>query len=245
MYRIKCSEVWGGNKAKDTNICTASVTASLFSVGADGGKGGDIYYFSVCGSDLLTRIAIADVVGHGQAVSDTSQWLYDSIASNMNSHEGDAILEDVNKLAKQHGYGAITTAEVITFNKQNSRMYFTNAGHPPALVKRKGGQGWEKVLMQDPVGKNIPLGILEDPHYDEQSIPLESGDVLFLYTDGVIEAPCKDGNLFGLERLMEVLEKNGNGDLEQIKSAVLDELHQNGQTSFAHDDVTFMAVKVI
>jgi sigma-B regulation protein RsbU (phosphoserine phosphatase) len=162
----------------------------------------------------------------------------------MNSHEGDEVLEDVNKLAKDHRYGAITTAEVITFNKQNSRMYFTSAGHPPALVKRKGIEGWEKVLIKNPVGKNIPLGVLDNPHYDEQSIPLESGDVLFLYTDGVIEAPCMDGNLLGLDRLVDILEKNGNHSLEEIKVAVLDELQNNGKTPFEHDDVTFMSVKV-
>ena len=244
MHQIKCSEIWGGNRASDTDVCTSAVTASLFSVGAEGGKGGDIYYFSVCGSDVLTRIAIADVVGHGQAVSETSQWLYDSIAAHMNSHDGDAVLEDVNKLAKDRGFGAITTAEVITFNKQNSRMHFTSAGHPPALVKRKGIEGWEKVLIKNPEGKNIPLGVLDDPHYDEQSIPLESGDMLFLYTDGVIEAPCKDGNLFGMDRLMNVLEKNGHHSLEEIKGAVLDELHNNGENSFEHDDVTFMSIKV-
>jgi sigma-B regulation protein RsbU (phosphoserine phosphatase) len=244
MHQIKCSEIWGGNRASDTDVCTSAVTASLFSVGAEGGKGGDIYYFSVCGSDVLTRIAIADVVGHGQAVSETSQWLYDSIASHMNSHDGDAVLEDVNKLAKNHGYGAITTAEVITFNKQNSRMYFTSAGHPPALVKRKGFEGWEKVLIKNPTGKNIPLGVLDDPNYDEQSIPLEAGDILFLYTDGVIEAPCKDGNLFGMDKLMDVLKKNGNHSLEDIKGAVLEELQNKGETSFEHDDVTFMSIKV-
>jgi sigma-B regulation protein RsbU (phosphoserine phosphatase) len=244
MHQIKCSEIWGGNRASDSDVCTSAVTASLFSVGAEGGKGGDIYYFSVCGKDILTRIAIADVVGHGQAVSETSQWLYDSIVSHMNSPEGDAVLEDVNKLAKGHGYGAITTAEVITFNRQNSRMYFTSAGHPPALVKRKGVEGWDKVLIKNPTGKNIPLGVLDDPHYDEQSIPLETGDILFLYTDGVIEAPCKDGNLFGMDRLLDVLKKNGNQTLEEIKGAVLDELQSHGETSFEHDDVTFMSIKV-
>ena len=244
MYRIKCSEVWGGNRANDTEVCTASVKASLFSRGADGGKGGDIYYFSVCAHEMITRIAIADVVGHGKAVSDTSQWLYDSLVSRMNRPEGDVVLGDVNTLAKAHGYDAITTAEVFTLNKMDSKMSFTYAGHPPALIKRNGVQGWEKITIQNPIGKNIPLGILEKPLYDEQSVPLNPGDILFLYTDGVIEAPCNDGQLFGLERLLEVLGKNGDAPLDQIKSAVLDELLNEGEHVFLHDDVTFMVVKV-
>ena len=66
MYRLKCSEIWGGIKDTDTEVCTGSLTASLFSSSADGGKGGDIYYLGLCGQETLTRIAVADVVGHGK-----------------------------------------------------------------------------------------------------------------------------------------------------------------------------------
>ena len=244
MRKIKCSEVWGGNRADDTDVSTACVTASLFSRGADGGKGGDIYYFSVCGEEAITRIAIADVVGHGEAVSATSQWLYDSLVARMDNADGGPVLDDVNTLAKAHGYDAITTAQVITLNKMDSSIHYAYAGHPPALIKRQGANGWQKIIIENPDGKNIPLGILDNPHYDERSLPLNSGDMLFLYTDGVIEAPCKDGSLFGLDRLIAILEKNSDVSLDEIKRAVLQELRKNGDMSFAHDDVTFMAVKV-
>jgi phosphoserine phosphatase RsbU/P len=104
MHRIRCSEIWGGNTNMDSDVCTGGITASLFSSAADGGKGGDIYYISVCGSDLLTRIAIADVVGHGEAVSQVSDWLYQSLAARMNDGAGNAVLSDVNELACDHGW---------------------------------------------------------------------------------------------------------------------------------------------
>ena len=63
MRRIRCAEIWGGVHNCDEDILTSGITASLYSAAADGGRGGDIYYLSVCSSDLLTRIAIADVVG--------------------------------------------------------------------------------------------------------------------------------------------------------------------------------------
>ena len=68
MHRLQCAEIWGGIRNQDTDVCSAGITASLFSGACDGGKGGDIYYLSVCNSDMLTRIAIADVIGHGRAV---------------------------------------------------------------------------------------------------------------------------------------------------------------------------------
>ncbi len=132
MHKIACLEVWGGNQEANTDVSAGSITASLYSSSAVGGKGGDIYYFSLCGKEQLTRIAIADVVGHGKVVSDTSQWLYDALAKRMNVMDGE-ILEGLNQLALEHGYKAITTAEVITFHAGHSSLKYSSAGHPPLL----------------------------------------------------------------------------------------------------------------
>ena len=64
-HRIHCAEVWGGIDHIDRDIVTGGLTASVYSKSSDGSRGGDIYYFSVCGGDQLTRIALADVQGHG------------------------------------------------------------------------------------------------------------------------------------------------------------------------------------
>ncbi|MEE8430921.1 MAG: SpoIIE family protein phosphatase, partial [Candidatus Desulfatibia sp.] len=55
---------------QDLEISAGKVVASLYSAASDGGKGGDIYYFGVCKGDRITRLAIADVVGHGEAVTE-------------------------------------------------------------------------------------------------------------------------------------------------------------------------------
>src|ERR1041384_444919 len=96
MHRIRCSEVWGGIQDVELDVATSGLTVSLYSAACDGGKGGDVYYFSVCGSDKLTRIAVADVAGHGEAVSHMSQWLYDAPVGRINSFQGKAILPDLN-----------------------------------------------------------------------------------------------------------------------------------------------------
>ncbi|MCH8208197.1 MAG: hypothetical protein IIA62_03930 [Nitrospinae bacterium] len=49
MYRLKCSEIRGGNKEADTEVSAGSLTASLFSSPANSGKGGDIYYLASVG----------------------------------------------------------------------------------------------------------------------------------------------------------------------------------------------------
>ena len=244
MYTIACSEVWGGNQEANTDVSAGAITASLFSSSAEGGKGGDIYYFSLCGAGQLTRFAIADVVGHGKVVSDTSQWLYDALAKRMNGMEG-GILEGLNQLALEHGYKAITTAEVVTFHSAQSSLKFSSAGHPPLLLKRESNGDWQKIAVQDSVKlTNLPLGVMQPVIYDELDIPVSPGDIVFAYTDGVLETPNAQGDLFGLDRLMEILENQKNNDPNQIKQSVLDALTNFSTESLSHDDVTFMAVQI-
>lgn len=78
--RLQCSGVWGGIRNLDTEITAGKVIGSIYSAACcGGGKGGDIYYFGVCKGDMITRLAIADVVGHGEAVTEVSKYVYSSI----------------------------------------------------------------------------------------------------------------------------------------------------------------------
>ena len=116
---------------------------SLYSSSAHGGKGGDIYFLSVCGNDVLTRIALADVAGHGQTVSDVSQWLYVSLEARMGSVDGDRILADLNRVAVERGISAMTTGAVVSFYSEDSNVYCSYAGHHPMLIYRLGERRWE------------------------------------------------------------------------------------------------------
>ncbi|MFO0951609.1 MAG: PP2C family protein-serine/threonine phosphatase [Isosphaeraceae bacterium] len=245
VHHIKCSEVWGGISDHDGEVSTCGVTASLHSKAADGGKGGDIYYVSVCSTDKLTRIALADVMGHGRAVSRTSQWLYEGLHAHMNDTEGNGILARLNELAGEESEKAITTAAVVAFYLNDGHLYFANAGHPPVLVRRRSVGKWEKAALDEKSDPgNLPLGILPDVGYDQQREPFSTGDRIFLYTDGVLEAPDPKGNLFGLDRLVSTLEATGERSLPEVKAAVLEALRAHTGGPLDHDDITFIAVEV-
>jgi sigma-B regulation protein RsbU (phosphoserine phosphatase) len=82
--RLECTGIWGGIRNRDLEITAGKVIGSISSaVCCEGGKGGDIYYFGVCKGDIITRLAIADVVGHGEVVSEVSQYVYDSLKAHM------------------------------------------------------------------------------------------------------------------------------------------------------------------
>lgn len=81
--RLECEEAWGGIHKRDTEIVAGKVVGSIYSAPAEGGRGGDIYYFGACKGDTITRLAIADVTGHGEAVSEISQYVYESLKAHM------------------------------------------------------------------------------------------------------------------------------------------------------------------
>jgi len=81
--RIECKEVFGGIQNKDIEVSAGKVIASIYSSACCGGRGGDIYYFGVCRDGEITRLAVADVAGHGEAVTQVSQFVYDSVKEHM------------------------------------------------------------------------------------------------------------------------------------------------------------------
>ena len=82
--RLECKELWGGIRNRDIEVSAGKVIGSIYSAPCgEGGKGGDIYYFGVCKGDIITRLAVADVTGHGEAVSEISQYVYDTLKAHM------------------------------------------------------------------------------------------------------------------------------------------------------------------
>ena len=82
--RIECQELWGGIRNLDSEVSAGKVIASIYcSPCCEGGKGGDIYFFGVCKGGAITRLAIADVTGHGEAVSEIGQYVYETLKAHI------------------------------------------------------------------------------------------------------------------------------------------------------------------
>jgi sigma-B regulation protein RsbU (phosphoserine phosphatase) len=244
-YRIRCSEVWGGIRNIDVDVCTPGLGISIYSHAASGNSGGDIHYFSVCGKEMLTRIAVADLMGHGEGVSEISQWLYKALAARMNGLDGSNILSDLNQVVRNRGIDAMTTAAVVAFYLGDSNLYYSYAGHPPLLVRRRNKRSWRSLELEATERvANLPLGALSDVSYDQACVPLMPGDRLMLYTDGVVEARDSRDEPFGPERLQAVLDEAENCSLVEVKNAVLRAIRRHTGGSLCHDDTTLMVVEV-
>ena len=81
--RLECKEIWGGTLNRDTEVVAGRAIGSIYSIASEGGRGGDIYYFGVCKGDVITRIAIADVTGHGESVAAIGQYVYEAFRAHM------------------------------------------------------------------------------------------------------------------------------------------------------------------
>lgn len=120
-------------------------------------------------------------------------------------------------------------------------------GHCPALVRRQQDFKRFEVTLNDPDDddlSNRPLAMMPDSTFTQQSIPPAEGDRVVLYTDGVIEAPDREGNSFGINHLKAVLEVQKNGSLPDLKSTVINEWRTHTRGGLSHDDVTLLAADV-
>jgi sigma-B regulation protein RsbU (phosphoserine phosphatase) len=246
VYEMGRGEIWGGFQDEDQDLCSAGITASLYSRAAAGGRGGDVYYLSVCGKDRLTRLALADVVGHGAPVSQVSEWLYQALQARVSQNAGSEVLQELNELAVERGIRSMATAALTSFLVTDSNAYFSYAGHAPTLVYRADQRRWCPADFDPSESRypNAPLGVVPGARYDERQEPLRSGDRLFAYTDGLVEGRDATGATFGEARLRAILEDQAQAPLQALKKTVLEEVRGHTGGSLVHDDVTLVAIEV-
>lgn len=144
----------------------------------------------------------------------------------------------------------MTTAAVVAYYTQEREARVSYAGHPPILYRRTGEKAWSYARPSDRKGRNdgfrlnLPLAVDLDALYEQLTIPMAPGDRLFVYTDGIIDAPGPEGNSFGLVRLNDILDANTATPLPELKSAVLKALHQFSGKALTHDDVTLITLEI-
>jgi sigma-B regulation protein RsbU (phosphoserine phosphatase) len=238
---LECGAVWGGTRTLDMDVRSEGLTASIYSKAHDGLDGGDVYYFSVCSSGLLTRIALGDVQGHGEAVSHLSGWLYDALYRRMNTLAGQKVLSDLNPRVHGMGFKAITTMVVAGYYAKEAKLYFAYAGHPPMLVWRQSDPVWRPLEIESTGAvSDLPLGVFPKMSYQQGSVPLAPGDRIVLCTDGVLECENAEGEELGVAGLAVILNQTTADDLAVLKTNLLQKLDERSNHAPLGDDVTFL-----
>lgn len=147
------------------------------------GLGGDWYDFLPL-PDNRTYLAVGDIVGHGlQAVEDMAQVRNAGRAYAHRGQSPDRLLADLNGFTANIARAEFATMTVAIFDHHTGLLAYCSAGHPPALLRRAATG--EVVRLDDANGPL--LGPLEDAVFAERVIRVHPGDVLVMYTDGLVE----------------------------------------------------------
>jgi sigma-B regulation protein RsbU (phosphoserine phosphatase) len=122
---------------------------------------------------------------------------------------------------------------------ENKRLLYISAGHNPPMLLRADGTC--ELLSQG----GLPLGMFETSRYSESVLEFRSGDILVLYTDGVVEARDQRDEEFGLKRLEDVVRASRDGRAHEIVRAITRAVDKHSEEiGGPEDDLTVSVVKV-
>jgi sigma-B regulation protein RsbU (phosphoserine phosphatase) len=204
--------------------------------------GGDFYDFIPLDGDRM-GIAIGDVSGKGVPAAlfmAISRTLLRVLAlSGLPPGECLARLNDL--LCEENDQSMFVTLIYGILDRRNGSFTYANGGHHwPALIKADGAVRW----VEGEGGNDMLLGVIKDNDYHDREIRLDVGDMIFLYTDGVIEAFDTDGHEFTSQRLAKVLGWHGWHTPERLIGAVLDAVRAFERGADQTDDITCVAVRL-
>ena len=202
--------------------------------------GGDLYDF--IRKDDVLHFAVGDVSGKGVpaslVMSITRAMIHFVATLDLPLHESARRIN--NSVADSSSHDMFVTLFMARIDLKTQHMTYCNAGHNPLLILPPNGEPYYLSVKS-----NLAAGLIEDFPYESESIDLEPGTRLVAYTDGVTEAENDSLELFGEDRLLEVVKRlDADSDeqtaVEQVYSAVKDFAGNHPQ----NDDITIMSIKI-
>ncbi len=206
--------------------------------------GGDYYDFFPL-PDGKWGILIADVSGHGtpaavvMAITHTIAHMFPG----MSKPAGELLTFVNHHLSSRYtddGVEAFVTAFYAIFDPQTQTLEYSSAGHnPPRLVRC----GTSEALSLNKAA-NLPLGVMKDVQYTNETIQLQSGDRVVMYTDGLTEANDGKGKLYGTARLDQVIEHTCGQPSDDVIQSIISSVESFSHDSGPADDQTLLVAQV-
>jgi phosphoserine phosphatase RsbU/P len=204
---LACNEVRGGNHKFIGTRKLSGMVAWVASIPINEGEGGgDLHFMSVCSHDLISRVALADVSGHGREVDAAAMTLHELMRKNIDVWDQSDFMRGLNDTFNQNGGGQCATAIVLSFHRITGQLAFSNAGHSPPLLYRASDRAWGWLEEGNPAPHEafgLPVGLIPGTAYCQTVVTLRPSDLLVLYTDGITDAENGAGKDLGREQLLE------------------------------------------
>lgn len=211
------------------DLCAISIPATEV--------GGDYYDYFVDGDRVA--LVCGDVAGHGMA----SGLVLSALRSGFTLLR-DSLVDPAAVLRRLHDLVAETsrrrmlvTVTVVLLDRMKKRATIASAGHPPVILRRADGSVAFIDLFAPPLGVRLPVTI------PQRTIDLLPGDVFVLHSDGIYETRNESGEIYGLERLAEVVQAH-DGSAEALRDAILKDVEQFRGSELQDDDVTVVVARL-
>ena len=204
--------------------------------------GGDFYDFFMLDNENKLAFLIGDVADKGVPaalyMASTKTIIYDY--TQQTEDPGPLFTKVNNRLSKYNSESMFVTAWMGILDLRTGELNFVNAGHDSPLIKLSSKDNQYTYLKSKP---GFVLGGMMGIEYETNTINLDVGDKILLYTDGVTEANNSYNEFFGEEKLKEIVEENDNLSVdecvENIKNRVLEFSGKDNQ----FDDITLLMVE--
>jgi serine phosphatase RsbU (regulator of sigma subunit) len=197
--------------------------------------GGDFFdYFNL--PDGRFAFALGDVAGKGPAAALLTAMVQGAFAAQVTSSRSPAaLIADVNRTLIRRAIQSRFVTVVYGMLSPDGRLTYCNAGHnPPILITRQG------VRRLDTGG--LFLGLFPHASYEEESIQLQEGDTLIVFSDGVTEAVDAAGDQFGEERLLPCLDAYRSSPPAALLDHILATVRRFAAGAAQNDDVTALVL---
>ena len=211
--------------------------------------GGDYYDFI----DLVDLgpgklgIAVGDVTGHGIAAALLVASARGVLRSHASRHGSDLgrLFDALNThLVRDTDDERFMTLFYGVLDAETRSFEWTSGGHDPALWLRRNGAPQPQIDELPNTG--LPLGIVDGAAFESSGpITLKSGEILVIGTDGIWEAHNADRDMFGKDRLRELLSAGADSTAQEIYAAVVDAVKQFRATTPQEDDITLVVIKAL
>lgn len=200
--------------------------------------GGD-FYDLIPMKDGRFVFALGDVSGKGVAAALLAAMAQGALQVQFASnHSLTEVITSLNKvLALRSESNRFITLFCAVLDRDGHLTYI-NAGHNLPILTRTTGET-EKLTT-----RSVLLGAFDFVEYKPRQTRLNSGDVVVMYTDGVTEAVNNDNEMFGEDRLEELVQRNVTQSAEQIKQCILDEVISFTRGLPQGDDITLIVLKM-
>jgi hypothetical protein len=212
------------------DICSISIPATEV--------GGDYYDYFV--DHDRVALVCGDVAGHGMASGIVLSAMRSGFTLLRDAlHDPAAVLRRLHDLVSQTSRRRmLVTVSVVLLDHATRRAIIASAGHPPILLRRADGSVAAIELYAPPLGVRLPVEI------PQRTLEVAGGDVFVLHSDGVYETRNAAGEEYGLDRLADVVQRDGGGTAEELRNAILRDVASFRGATEAEDDVTVVVCRV-